>query len=106
MGFTGNEDHSITLEDAAKLTANYRKNSVVNAIKGGYFGKTAIKNIIDQEGCVGIRIYYGQGSDGKPCFVLVGTDASENDMTSGLLAERDVPCPPFCGDENVLNRGE
>ena len=103
MGFTGNEDHSITLEDAAKLTANYRKNSGVNAIKGGYFGKTALKDIVDQKGCVGIRFYYGQKDDGTPCLVLVGADAAENDMTNGRLAERELPCPPDCGEDNVLN---
>jgi hypothetical protein len=103
MGFTGNEDHSITLEDAAKLTANYRQNAGAKAIKGGFFGKTALKAIIDQEECVGIRFYYGQNSDGTSCMVLVGTDASENDMISGLLAEREWLCPPFCGEANVLN---
>ncbi len=104
MGFTGNEDHSITLEDAVKLTANYRKNSGENVIKGGFFGKTALKNIIGQEGCVGIRFYYGQESDGKPCLVLVGADAGENDMTGGLLAERQLPCPPYCDENSVLNK--
>lgn len=103
MGFTGNEDHSITLEEAAQLTAKYRQGVGEKAIKGGFFGKTALKNIIDQKGCVGIKFYYGQNGDGKPCLVLVGADASDNDMTSGLLAERQLPCPPYCGVNNVLN---
>ena len=103
MGFTGNEDHSITLEDAAKLTANYRRNAGEKAIKGGFFGNTALKAIIDQEECVGIKFYYGQKDDGTPCLVLVGADADENDMTKGRLAEREFPCPPYCGENNVLN---
>lgn len=104
MAFTGNEDHSITLEDAVQLTANYRKNAGEKAIKGGFFGKTVLKNIINQKGCVGIKFYYGQNSDGKPCLVLVGADAAENDMTGGVLAERQLPCPPYCGENNVLNK--
>lgn len=103
MTFTGNEDHSITLEEAAQLTANYRHNAGEKAIKGGFFGKTTFKNIIDQKGCVGIKFYYGQKSDGTPCLVLVGADAAENDMTGGLIAERELPCPPYCGMANVLN---
>lgn len=103
MAFTGDEDHSITLQEAAELTRLYRENAGSGAILGGFFGKTALQNILNQEGCVGIRYYYGLDSEGVSHPVLVGTDAQENDLVDGLLAERDGPCPPICGDANPLN---
>ncbi|MBC8346385.1 MAG: hypothetical protein ISR82_00160 [Candidatus Marinimicrobia bacterium] len=103
MSFTGNEDHSITLEEAAKLTRNYRSKAGEGAKKGGFFGKDTLQKILDQESCVGIRIYFGEADNGTPEPVLVGVDDMENDLIEGLLAERDRACPPFCGEENELN---
>ncbi len=72
MAFKGNEDHSITLSAASALTTNYRDASETEAIKGGFFGKSAIQKILDQQECVGIRFYYGQEEDGTSAIVLVG----------------------------------
>lgn len=96
MSFTGNEDHSISLTDASTLCANYRQNNP-GAIKAHFFGKTAIQDILNQTNCVGIRIYYGEDSGGNKQLVVVGTDANENDLTGGYLAERSITCPPYCG---------
>jgi len=104
MAFTGNEDHSITLEEAAKLTKNYRDKAEPDAIRGGFFGKTALLKILNQAGCVGLRIYFGAKADGTPELVLVGVDSKENDiLTKGEIAERQFPCPPRCGEDNQLN---
>jgi len=103
MPFTGKEDHSITLQEAAKLTGNYRTKAEKGAKKGGFFGKDILQKILDQESCVGIRIYFGEADNGTSEPILVGVDAMENDLIGGLLAERYVPCPPFCGEKNVLN---
>ncbi len=103
MAFTGREDHSITLEDAAKLTRNYRESAGAEAIKAGFFGKDTLQRIIDQDGCAGIRIYYGKEDDDTPQLVLVGADADENDIIRGVIAQRQIPCPPFCGKDNELN---
>ena len=102
MAFTGNEDHSITLEDASKLTKNYRDNKSDDEILGGFFGKTALLDILNQKGCVGIRYYYGQKDDGTQQTVLVGVDANEKDLVDGEIAELQRPCPPFC-QEGDLN---
>jgi hypothetical protein len=99
MSFTGSEDHSITLADASKFTGNYRESMIL----GGYFGKDAISKIIDQDGCVGIRIYHALDDDRKPQFVLVGVDSDEKDMEEGELAERAILCPPQCGPIGSLN---
>jgi hypothetical protein len=103
MGFTGNENHTITLEEAAKLTRNYREQAGPGAVKAGFFGKATIQKIIDQDGCVGLRIYYGLEDDGTPAFVLVGVTADGEDLTGGILAERQRPCPPYCDERSPLN---
>lgn len=103
MAFTGNEDHSIDLREASKLTKNYRDSVGPSAMKAGFFGKQSLGRILNQEGVVGIRIYYALEDDGTQEFVLVGTDSHENDLTSGELAERALGCPPYCGEDNELN---
>jgi hypothetical protein len=101
--FTGNEDHDIMLGDASALTRNFRDRAGKNAIKGGFFGQAALQQLLDQEGVVGIRYYYGQENDGRPVLVLVGVDATGNDLIEGFILERSVPCPPYCGFFNELN---
>src|SRR4051812_45945921 len=95
MAFSGNENHDITLSEAASWTANYRS-AHPGEIKAHFFGKNAIQDILDQENCVGIRIYYAHDTNGAKQLVVVGTDANQNDLYTGLLAERSWPCPPFC----------
>lgn len=103
MTFTGSENHSISLEEASKLTTNYRKNTVSGAVLAGFFGKEVIQAIIDQSECVGIRVYYGQQEDGTPELVLVGAKSDMDDIIDGKLAEKMIPCPPNCGSANDLN---
>ncbi|MBI3194191.1 MAG: hypothetical protein HYZ34_06970 [Ignavibacteriae bacterium] len=105
MAFTGDENHAISLNDAARLTYNFRESRVIPDIKGGYFGRRAIEEVLGQDGCVGIRIYYGTKDDGSPSFVVVGVDAIEDDIIDGNAAimDENLPCPPRCGKANVLN---
>jgi hypothetical protein len=100
--FTGNEDHSISLEEAAAFTFNYRQDPGSDPKLGGFFGGKAIQSILDQEGCVGIRYYYGKDNNGAPVLIIVGVDKEGNDLYRDLLAEKSVPCPP-CGSGNNLN---
>ncbi len=102
MAFTGEEDHGMSLEEAAKLTANYRQSVSAGTMLGGFFGKTALSNILNQAGCVGIRIYNGQFKDGAATYVLVGVDAAGEDLESGKIAEIVIPCPPNCPVSSTL----
>lgn len=103
MEFTGNEDHSITIQEAVDLTKNYRDSVGSDIVRAGFFGKATLQNIIDQPDCVGIRFYYGLNAAGVPQIVLVGADADQNDLVDGVLAERAVPCPPECSPISILN---
>ncbi len=101
MAFDGTEGGAITLSEGAHLTKEYRLRNPT-AIKARFFGKDILNQILDQEGCMGIRIYYGQDEDGNKQFVLVGGDSDENDMLD-LVADTSVPCPNLCSLPNALN---
>ena len=102
MSFTGNEDHSISLANAADMTESYRDNNLGKPL-GGFFGKTAIQDILDQTDCVGIRYYNAENSNGDQTIVLVGVKANQDDLESGDLADYGLPVPPFGGANNQLN---
>ncbi len=105
--FTGHEDHSISLKDAAKLTKKYRDTLMIGlgGIKGEYFGRDAIELVLAQDGVVGVRIYLGLSDDTIPQLqmVVVGVNAAGNDITTGAIMEHGYTCPPKCGILNELN---
>lgn len=100
---TGHEDHDISLALAAEYTANYRRTVSSNEKKGGYFGKDALLELLNQEGCVGFRYYYGLDEKGKKVLILVGVNSEASDLVEGKLLERSWPCPSICSGVNVLN---
>jgi hypothetical protein len=103
MPLTENENHSIPLNEASKMTANYRTSAPTGAPLGGFFGKNALQQMLNQQNCIGMRYYYGEKDDGTPVLVLVGVDTNGNDLVEGAILEWSNPCPPFCGNSNALN---
>lgn len=103
MSLTGNEDHSISLQTASDWTANYRGTITNGETIAHYFGRTWLLDILAQEGCVGIRIYYALDAEGKKQLVLTGVNSDGDDLYNGILAERSKPCPDTCSSSNPLN---
>lgn len=103
MPLPDKKSQTISLPDASKLTANYRKSASKGPVSAGGFWKEAIQGITDQTACVAVRFYYAQKDDGSPALVLVGVDANGNDLTSGVMGDDFFPCPPFCSAPNPLN---
>ena len=101
--YTGLEDHTISIEDASALTRNYRMQAGTGSIKGGFFGRAAIEQVLSQEGVVGIRYYYAKENNERPVLILVGVDENGKDLYEGFVCERAIPCPPYCGGFNPLN---
>lgn len=101
MAFNGSEGGEISLDVAANMTAKYRKENP-NDTLAHFFGKDILNEILNQEGCMGIRMYYGIDDDGQKQLVIVGADQEGNDMTS-LVADLSFPCPNICGKQNELN---
>ena len=102
MAFNGTEGGEITLELGADMTAEYRDLNP-NERKAHFYGKDILNDLLDQEGCMGIRIYFGIDSDGNKELVLVGADANENDMTE-LVVDISSPCPNLCDKNSPLNK--
>lgn len=101
MSFNGTEGTIISLNDAAELTANYRRANP-SSIKAFFFGKEKLKDLLDQTDCMGIRIYFGLDEDEKPKLVLVGAESNEDDILD-LILDYGEPCPSRCGSSNDLN---
>jgi hypothetical protein len=103
MSFNGNEGSVISLTDAADLTANYRATIVPGSTKGMFVGRNKVLNILNQQGCMGVRIYLGMNKNGDIELVVVGADSSEDDMEQGVIVDSMIRCPIRCGKANSLN---
>ena len=101
MAFNGKEGGPITIEQGADLTANYRAKNP-NSRKGHFYGRDILQRLLDQEGCMGIRIYYGIDENDEKELVLVGAQENEDDMLE-LVVDLSRPCPNRCGSPNDLN---
>jgi len=102
MAFTGNEDQSIELSEAEKFTKNYRDSVSDGDFLGGYFSKSSMLKILDQQNCVGIRIYNAINDDDENTYVAVGVTSDEKDIADGELAEFVIGCPPSCPEDSPL----
>ena len=96
-------NHRISLDAGAALTRRYREGAGPNPMKAGAFHADQVRELLDQPGCVALRIYYGRQDKGDPALVLVGMDANDKELTGGVLLEICFPCPPFCTDGSALN---
>lgn len=92
----------ITLAEAVSYTSEYRK-LYPNAIKAYLADNEKVQRIMNQEGCIGIRIYNGYSAqEGRTNMVIVGVDADRKDMTNGLILEKLHPCPNECDVSSPL----
>ncbi|TNF48827.1 MAG: hypothetical protein EP305_04450 [Bacteroidetes bacterium] len=103
MAFDGTEGSEVTLTEAAGWTAEYRRTKTSGDPNGHFFGKDHIEDILAQTGCMGIRIYYGVNENDEKVLILVGAKANEDDIDSGIIVEKGLPCPNICGTSNSLN---
>ncbi len=100
---------NITLTQAQDMVANWISLQSTMSItvneanpKAHAFGVDKIQEILDQTGCVGIRIYNGY-NDSKRRLVIVGVDENGDDITSGKILDFSTPCPPNCAPSNAIN---
>jgi hypothetical protein len=102
MSFNGTEGAPIALTTAAQWTANYRSAPTSGPIKAHFFGRDILEKILQQEGCMGIRMYYATDDAGVQQLILVGADASEKDQVNGMIADFSSPCPTSCDTSSAL----
>lgn len=105
--FDGTEGDPIDLVTAKKWASNFRETMTSSdEIQAHYFGFEIIKQILEQPGCVGIRMYYALDEKGEKKLLLVGVDAqgenmipSENGLTTdggNIVGDYSLPCPDYC----------
>lgn len=93
----------IDLTEAKEMTNAYQA-AFPTEPKCFFFGKDKLQSVIDQEGCIGVRMYRGfDVVRNEQNVVIVGVDASGNDMTDGLLLDKGVMCPQNCDVNSPLS---
>ena len=102
MAFTGDEAEEFPLDTAAEWTANYR-NASPGAVKAHFIGRDLINKMLEQDGCMGLRIYYALDEKGDKQLIIFGADKDENDLYNGIIAEKAIKCPPDCPKGSPLN---
>lgn len=103
MSFNGSEGEAISLEEASRWTARWREEKQPEDPNAIFLGKEKIQDILNQQGCVGIRTYFAIDDDGQKTLVLVGAEENDNDQTNGMILDRGKKCPPYCPDGSPLN---
>ena len=121
--------HSISLDDAAAMTARYRQNKTL-ILQPGYdpsilalcetFNKIPIVALAGNPACVGIRIYYGMDENLLCHAILCGVDVNGADIlppsTPAVakavrpldggdddILEDSIRCPSLCPPPSDLN---
>jgi len=107
--FDGSEGEFVSLQTAQQMTQSYRNGVpffINQGVKGIFFGKEKLQEILSQKGAVGLRIYYALANDGSgtimPQMVIVGADKDRNDQLTGKLLDRGRKCPPDCPESIAL----
>jgi hypothetical protein len=103
MAYNADQDHDIPLSTAAEWTANYRASAGSNATIAHFFGKDAVKALLEQQNAVGMRLYYALDGDGNKQMIITAVDSDGNDLYEGDLLEMSLPCPENCSAANPLN---
>jgi len=103
MNLDQNSGEVITLSEAQNLVRNFQANNPEEN-KAFYVGSNHLKAIMEQEGCIGVRIYNAYDDQSKTkTVVLVGVDENENDMKDGVIVDRTSKCPPNCPTVSILD---
>ena len=68
-------------------TATFQKNNP-DSIKAFFIGSEKVNMILQQENCIGIRVYNGYNETlDKNNLVLVGVDKKGEDISEGIILE-------------------
>jgi len=108
--YDGSECSWVDRLDAKRSTERYLNSDTLSALKGkrnAYFGGDKLKDLLNQDGAVGIRMYLGQFQDGTPQLFFTGMDSNgidilndDNPHQKELIMDTVTWCPPFCGGGN------
>jgi len=109
-------NHLIPLDQAAEMTKYYRsmkeeilaakfKNKNILPICET-FDRDAFDNILQQNGCKKVRIYFGMDDNELVKMVVVGVNDQDADMLPAndpVIIEMGIRCPNICPPSSSLN---
>jgi hypothetical protein len=116
--------HVISLSTAIAMTSRFRnnKNTILSSSYQNQdvipncetFDKESIETVLNQEGCVAFRVYYGMDENLKIHAILVGVNGNGADILpvesslleeepEGVILEEGQRCPPYCPPTSPLN---
>lgn len=102
MEINKNTGEQITLTQAQEMVNEFRKR-FPDATKGYFAGANHFDKILQQEDCIGLRIYNGYDKDTDSTnLVIVGVNSNNEDMTKGFILDKLAACPPNCPKNNDL----
>lgn len=96
---------SIITEEQAKVLITAFDAKFPGEVVSSFIGSNNVRHILDQENCIGLRIYNGYDDENeKMSLVLVGVDTDEKDMLEqGIIYDEMITCPPTCPLEGSLS---
>ena len=98
-------DHSISLTTAASFTKKYRDSNPSNIVKGGFFWKDQLIDMLNNSKAIGMRYYYGIDDNDSPVIILTAVDGNGDDLYNDKLLDFAPQCPDVCSVNNPLNNG-
>lgn len=102
MELSNSSGEIISLEEARRYTHDFQKRNP-DEKKAFIVGAENLRKILEQPGCLGIRIYNGYcEEDDMQNRVLIGVDADGKDMETGIILDKLTPCPPGCSSSSLL----
>ncbi len=93
----------ITKEEAKTLIAAFAK-KFPGQVVSSFIGGNNVKKILEQDNCIGLRIYNGYDDvEQKISLVVVGVDTQEQDMLDGdIIFDKMATCPPICPTDGLV----
>lgn len=94
----------ITVSEGADLTKAYR-DANLNTTNAVFLGVHKLQELLDQNGAVGIRFYFGIDATRELTLVAVGCNSKEEDILipdAELVLDCGVKCPNNCDPSSPL----
>ena len=104
MALDENSGGLISEQKAKELIAEFAI-KFPGEVVSSFIGAANVNNILEQEDCIGLRIYNGYDAvEKKISLVLVGVDKSDNDILTGaIIYDKLITCPPICSTGILLS---
>ena len=108
--YDGSDAGPLDLNLAKSWVAKFKGSVGPDEIPSRYFGRDVIDQILAQQGCTGLRIYYAINDGGEKVLIISGVDSTGTDMLpvsptlvagESTLADASYPCPPYCDPKGL-----